>query len=29
MRLQELGGKISAKRIKKINESRFGFKIDF
>jgi len=29
MRLQELGGKISAKRINKINESRFGFNIDF
>lgn len=29
MRLQELGSKISAKRINKINESRFGFNIDF
>jgi hypothetical protein len=29
MRLQELGGKITAKRINKINESRFGFNIDF
>jgi hypothetical protein len=29
MRLQELGSKATAKRINKVNESRFGFSIDY
>lgn len=29
MRLQELGSKASAKQINKVNESRFGFSIDY